>query len=707
MVHFRIVVTTLLRLQHDRRLARHLPAVAIFVLASIVLTWPLARQMNDTLISWGDPVFQSWTIAWNWHALTTDPFNIFNANIFYPWRNTLAYSDHLFGQTLTVLPVIALTGNGMLANNMALLLAFVLSAFTMYLLVYDMTGNRAAGILAGLLYAFGPSRMAHVEHLHLISAQWLPLVLLGLRRVMREERFSAARPTSAAARLPGWGQWAQPLADRAHTVNGKRWYLLLGGALLMQGFSGVYYFYFTLVLLLVAGGVYLALAISDYDWDALQRMLLAAAACILAGVLLLPALLPYLRVHNDLGIERSAAEVTFWSADTSDYIAVWPRNRLYNATFDEHFRHIERALFPGLFVVALGLVGLAHRRAGRDRWVLLAIVLSSFVLSLGLSKEFAGRVWTMPYQLLYDWLPGFRAIRVPARFGLLALVGLAGLAGLGVDYLWRLAREQLRYFTWYPDRLYRQPALLGLLTFSLALGWVGLESINRLDITDPLSASNAGADYIWIAEHPAPTLELPMGEGPVASAWPNFWSMFHWNALVNGYSGIVPPTYFPLRERMQGFPSDDTVRLLQGIGVENIILHGEFPAGNRAEVEAAVANRPEMTLQVPGVHAVYTLERDPWMWELAEAIPAGSRVDLPHAAADPVAFGLLIAILQRTGHTVEGTGQIDYLTLTPAPEPRCYVILPTSDDPARFGYDSITVINVARGMVLYRNTGCE
>ncbi|MEX1158171.1 MAG: hypothetical protein WEC79_04505, partial [Thermomicrobiales bacterium] len=131
-------------------IGRHLPALAIFVVVTLLLTWPLASRMDDTFISWGDPVFQSWTIAWDWHALRTDPLGIFDSNVFYPWGNTLAYSDHLFGQTLTVLPVIALTENGILADNLATLLAFLFSAFAMYLLVYDLTGNRVAGVLAGV-----------------------------------------------------------------------------------------------------------------------------------------------------------------------------------------------------------------------------------------------------------------------------------------------------------------------------------------------------------------------------------------------------------------------------------------------------------------------------------------------------------------------------------------------------------------------------
>jgi hypothetical protein len=701
-VHFRTVTAQRLQTRQPKRLVRHLPAVVILALASVVFTWPLARLMSDTLVSWGDPVFQTWTIGWNWHALRSEPLSIFDANVFYPWRNTLAYSDHLFGQTLLVLPVIALTGNAILSDNVAVLTAFFLSGLAMYLLVYDMTRSRAAGLLAGVAYAYAPARMAHLEHLHLLSAQWAPLVLLCLRRIML--------PPLAGPLLPVRGarvRIEQHLPERVARLRGKRWYLALGACFFMQGLSGVYFFYFTIVMLVLAGGWYALAALGDADRGAFQRLLLAAGACAIAGALLFPTLWPYQRVHDDLGIERTTEEVGVWSANTRDYLAVWPRNRLYNAVFERNFRHIEQALFPGLFLLLLGIVGLTNRQAGRDRWLLLTITLGAAILSLGLTKEFAGRVWSMPYQLFYDWLPGFRAIRVPARLGLLALVGLAGLAGLGVAQVWRVVRDEMRYFTWYPDRLARQPLLVGALLFTLAFGWVSLEAINRMELPDPLPTESERPDYDWIAANPAPTLELPMGDGPVASAWPNFWSLFHWNQTVNGYSGIVPPTYYPFRERMREFPSEDTLWLLQGMGVENILLHGDFPDNRRQEVEAAIATFPELTLQLEGFDAVYTLAPDPWMWRIAAAVPGGETVDLANAGADPVAFGLLMAILQREGHGVVGRGQIDYLTLPEAESPQCYAVLRPRDNPAAFGYFNAIPVLEEPGMVLYRHARCS
>lgn len=624
--------------------------------------------MRHVLYSWGDPVFQAWTLAWNWHALTTDPLGIFDANVFYPWRNTLAYSDHLFGQTLLVLPVLALTGEGMLADNISVLLAFILSGFAMYLLVFDITGNRVAGILAGVAYAFAPSRMAHLEHLHLLSMQWPPLILLCLRRV-----------TISTGVSRRW--WAGGLA----------------AVFFMQGISGVYFLYFSVVMLVIVGGVYLLFALLDRDRQLAQSIVLAGGACALAGALLIPTLWPYQQVHNDLGVEREIAEVNFWSASGSDYLAVWPDNRLYNEFLDDDFRHIEQALFPGLAIVILAVVGMTHPRFRREKWLLLAVVIGSVILSFGLTGTIFGREVPLPYRIFYEGLPGFRAIRVPARFGLVALVGLGGLAGLGIDRIWRDARERIPA---------RQQVVGGVAALTVGLAVLGLETLTIIELPDPLPVDDVPPAYAWMSDNPAPTIELPMGEGDVGSAWPNFWSMMHWNDVANGYSGLVPPTYLMMRERMTEFPAAETISLLQGIGIETIVIHGDFPAGDRAQVEAELEANPAVSLALAGPDAIYQLAPDPWIWRLVDAVPDGESVFLANVESDPLAFGLFVAILQREGHEVFGTATIGYLELQPSGS-GCHVIFTGDVEPDAYGYAGASVVAEESGYILYEAAGCE
>ncbi|MBX6341985.1 MAG: hypothetical protein IRY97_05960, partial [Thermomicrobiaceae bacterium] len=339
------------------------------------MTWPLAAHMGHHLFSWGDPIFQAWTMAWDVHALRTDPRHIFDANIFYPYRNTLAYSDHLFGQAALVLPVLLATGNAILADNLSVLLALALSGLAMYLLVVDLTGSRLAGLVAGATYSFAPTRLAHLEHLHLLSGQWLPLAVLTARRALQG--------------------------------NSARWAAALGLVVLLQGLFGIYFFYFLIVLLAVVVGTYLL-------WHPTRATLVAtakvAAACAVAAALLLPTLLPYQRVHDDLGIERTKQEVMMWRAKGWDYLAVAPSNRLYGDRLGRaHHRDLERDLFPGVVLLGLAIVGLLHRRLGWERWMLFALTALSVLMTLGLYAQIGEHRIPLPYRLVYDYVPGFRA----------------------------------------------------------------------------------------------------------------------------------------------------------------------------------------------------------------------------------------------------------------------------------------------------------
>ncbi|HET7034531.1 MAG TPA: hypothetical protein VFI42_02510 [Thermomicrobiaceae bacterium] len=640
-------------------------AVAVLFLAfSVLMTWPLPAGMAHQLVSDGDPAFQTWTLAWDFHAFTTNPRGVFDANIFYPYHNTLAYSDHLFGQAAVIAPLLAATGNAILADNVSLLLAFAASGFAMYLLVLDLTGNHAAGVVAGFAYAFAPMRLAHIEHLHLISAQWLPLAVLTARRALRG--------------------------------NSGRWAAALGLVVVLQGLFGIYYFYFLIVLLGMVVATFLIWRHGGRDLTAVGKVTLA---CLVAGAILLPALLPYQTVHDELGIERTLPEVVKWSAQLDNYRAVPPHNRLLGERMGAgHAPDLERQLSPGLLLVPLAVAGLFNRRRSWERWLLLTVAVGSIVLSLGpywLTHH--GREIWLPYRFLYDELPGFRSIRVPARFGLLSLVGLAGLAGLGVDLLCQLARHRR-----VPDLL--STVTLGLMPVVLLAGLV-IDDSTRVPLPPALPTSLAAADapeYAWMAAHPAPAIEFPMGDGLISSSWSNFWSIFHWNPLVNGYSGIAPPAYYPFRDRMKTFPAPETIRLLQGIGVRTVVYHARSadPAVDAAML-ARIRQVPQLHQVVGGPDYVFTLDADPWLLRLAQIVPRGQAVALPELERDPPTFGMLAALLQRDGHRVYGQGRLDYWQLTPAPHSVCYTVLPDGTTPP-----DANSFAQGGGLTLYYTRGC-
>src|SRR5579862_153461 len=71
-------------------------SLLLFLLLAIGHTWPLVTSpaklsRNDN----ADTILNEWAIAWIVHEAPRDPRHLFDANIFYPERRTLAYSEPL------------------------------------------------------------------------------------------------------------------------------------------------------------------------------------------------------------------------------------------------------------------------------------------------------------------------------------------------------------------------------------------------------------------------------------------------------------------------------------------------------------------------------------------------------------------------------------------------------------------------------------
>ncbi len=103
-----------------RRFWLDLGALVYFVAVTVWLTWPLTSRLTTALSGSPDALLNFWALGWNYHVLPTAPLSYFDANIFAPRPDTLAYSEHLFAVALVAWPLYALSGNLILAYNGAM-----------------------------------------------------------------------------------------------------------------------------------------------------------------------------------------------------------------------------------------------------------------------------------------------------------------------------------------------------------------------------------------------------------------------------------------------------------------------------------------------------------------------------------------------------------------------------------------------------------
>lgn len=328
-------------------------AFGIYLALTIGLTWPLTRGLGSRIpLDLGDSLLNVWILSWSWDRLSELAHGhlgafagYWTANIFHPAPLTLAYSEHLFAQALQSWPVYALTGNGVLAYNLLFLTSFPLSGLGAYLFVRELTGDRRAAFVGGLCYAFAPYRAAHIGHLQVLSSQWLPFALFGLRR---------------------WLDAADPAhGDQGETRARWRRHVPLAGAvvaLVAQNLSCGYYilFFSPFVAAYVLWELWRrGLWRSVHVWLGLG----IAAAVVIAATL--PFLLPYLELRR-LGFgPRSLDEVRAYSADVYSYLRALDDSIWRWLLTDE--TRLEGTLFPGFVPVALAVVAL-FAAAGASPW---------------------------------------------------------------------------------------------------------------------------------------------------------------------------------------------------------------------------------------------------------------------------------------------------------------------------------------------------
>ncbi|MGH9175622.1 MAG: hypothetical protein ACRD1H_14750 [Vicinamibacterales bacterium] len=485
-----------------------------FTAVASALTFPLVRFDRPVLPDTDDAYFNVWRLSWVAHQIVRAPWLLFDTNIFYPLRNTLAYSDAMLALGLIATPAINLGLHPVIVHNILVLGSFVTAGFAAFLLCRHLTGSTAAALVGGLIFAFAPYRFAHIAHLELLWTAPMPLALFILH-------VESERPVRKG--------------------------MMLGAVVALQAFCSLYYAAFLAIFI----GLWTLVALVLVNAPERRRLVQCLIVGGVTGLLLTaPYGSAYYNAHRELG-GRKVDEMRLYSATPADYLRVNAHNRLYRP--DPLDASEERNLFPGITAAALALCGLLGRR---DRIAVLYGVLTAcaFDLSLGLNG--------LTYPIIASVLPLMDGFRAPARFSSLFLLSLSVLAALGVAAIAaRLSRTPRRVVV----------SLLAVLC--LAEYFSAPISTRTPILTRPAvyqwlrSHSNS-----VILEMPIPTPSTIWN----VEATHQYMSIFHWARLVNGYSGYAPRSYFATLDRLKDLPSPQSVAWLRELGVEYVIVHERF-----------------------------------------------------------------------------------------------------------------------------------
>jgi hypothetical protein len=520
----------------------------LYTAVTFAYFWPLPRLWRDHLgPDLGDPLFVLYVLKWGVHQIQLGLPDLWNANIFYPTRGTLAFSEHFLGPAAQLFLFLKVIPSPVAGYNFLFLSSFVASALAVCWMLRRSGLSWTAAVLGGWMYSFSSFRLSQISHLHILIAQWIPPTL--------------------------WF-WDRLLTRR--TVKDAALFLLFYLLNLTGGCYLAYMVHFSLL------AIFLSRAAADrkdlFSVPSLRLLVPVVLAAAVAGAALF---LPYARIAREHGLSRSEQEIQAYGAQLVSYVSPAGVNFYFGEGANRLLREVlgksadlfyrpENSLFAGFLPTVLFFVGAAaaFRRWLRNRgepvdpWVR-GIVLSGLI---AFALSFAS-----VYVPLAKVIPGLSGMRVPVRLYVLVSLTVVFFAARGVDLLLRRASGSPRHGA----RAALAVGLAAILAVELAprrLDW------ERLPREEELPRA-----YAWIRDEPSVRglVELPL----LADHRENLYlyaSTLHWKPIANGYSGYMAKSYTQLANRIRFLPNVRGFELLRELGISHIVVH----ARSKPRVEA-------------------------------------------------------------------------------------------------------------------------
>jgi len=519
-----------------------LALAALYTTVTLIYFWPLPRLFGDHLgPGLGDPLFNLYVLKWGAHQIRLGLPDVWDANIFYPTRGALAFSDHLLGPAAQLLLFLAVVPNAIAGYNFLFLSSYVASALAVAWVLRRSGLSWTASALAGWMYAFSSFRLSQVAHLQILLAQWIPLTLWFWDRLL-------ARRTAKDAAL----------------------FLLFYLLNLTGGCYLAYMIHFPLLAIFLSRA-----AAERRDLLSVRLLRLLAPVALIAGAAVAALFLPYVRVARAEGLSRPPEEIEQYSAlpasyfspsGESFYFGEAAQGFLTRALGEETaglFFRPESSLFAGFLPTILFGVGACAalrgvRKEPVDPWARGIALAGLLCFALSFARV---------YVPLARIVPGLSGMRVPSRFYAFVSLAVVYLAARGVDLLLR------RLSGSRAGPRARAALAAGLaLVLAVELAPRGLDW-ERLPREEELPDA-----YTWLRDDPSvkAIVELPLTEDSRENDY-LYASTLHWKPIANGYSGYMAASYQAMVNHIPFVPHADGFALLRGMGITHLVVHARQP----------------------------------------------------------------------------------------------------------------------------------
>jgi hypothetical protein len=516
-----------------------------------------------------DVTFESWLVARQARVLGSRPWRLFETEHCAPEPHSLVFGIPMIALGVLAMPAAPWTQSPIAVYNAALVMWSGLAALAMYLLVASWTGQRAAGLVAALLFAFHPMRLGNITHPAEWDSTWTVFLLYFAERLFAHGRWRDAAGLGAS------------------------------GAMLV---ATSFYSLLAATLLAVPLGAWLLLR------RAPRRVTAAQLACVAACVALATAVLmgPYLGARESARIH----------ARDAFFFAGWPMY-LPGGPFFLGGALLAAALFGVMTPKHVAL----SRVAGDPRPALLAgAALVAFVAAGPATAALLTQLGLPvpgfdPYAGLAEWIPGLDSVRAIARLSAAVHMVACVLAGAGVASAIAYAGRRAL------------GAAIALVALAFAVCFHGPPlGVGPLRWTlEPIAPSPASIEFfeaLAAQGNRGALLELPL-DFSASETWffygPSRILLSGWHGRRTSacFGSFVPPGRKALESLVAYLPTRESIRALREQGFTTIVIHHPNGVLNAPPLLATLdsaANEPDpplRMLQRIGEMSAYALLDEP------------------------------------------------------------------------------------------------
>ena len=524
--------------------------IALFILITfgIYITYPLTFHLAGYATGVGDELIIVWIQNWVIHTITTGSiFSLFDANLYYPFIHSLAYSDIFIPASLLSFIPLQSFKEPIVVINFTLISSLILLGFSVYLLCYYLTKDFFASLLAGTLVIFSPSVLGYSVHLQILGVEWVPLAILFFLKFLDK---------------------------------GKSKFLALSLLFFLlqvyNSFLPGYFILFSYAILLF------------FHWRADKEKTIKLITkknivlCLIPILLIIPITIPYFQVSKEFQYTRDIRDAIHFAIQPEDFLYPSGHTRfsdfLLSLPFNQHSQNGEfkpgylGGVFTLLVVFTIGSVRKIPKQVRNDKRMLsfLTIAATGLILSLGpvlhLGRQTVHEPFPipLPYALFYYIIPGFQGFRNSARWEMLFILAIVVVIAIALHAV-------LKKFS------SKKKAMIYLILF---IGVIAEFNFPMKFVAVP-QKKDFPPVYAWLATTPKDTaiIELPIYNW---NMWPQtqaellreYYSTIHFRRTVNGYSGFSPPPWQVLvSDMLTKFPSRQTITQLHDMGVDYVIIH--------------------------------------------------------------------------------------------------------------------------------------